>query len=504
MLTRLKVNGFKNLIDIDLRFGPFTCIAGGNGVGKSNIFDAIQFLSLLADKPLAEAASSIRSRRDSGGDRGSFVRSIFHQVGQHTERRISFEVEMIIPKHGLDELGQPAEATFNFLRYILELELEENDIPDSKGPIRVLREELLPISKGSAHKHLLFEHSYKWRSSVIKGKRNVPYVSTKEEEGETLINLHQDGGSSGKPRPFLAKSLPRTVLSSARYASETPTVLLAKQEMMSWRLLHLEPSSLRNPDELDKYSSLVSIGSDGAHLAATVYRLAHFNQDQEYEEDFSIYTQLANSLSELVPNVREVTVDKDDKRQLLTLQVISKDGTVLPAKSLSDGTLRFLALAVLDMDFTETGLICLEEPENGIFPDRIPMIIDLLGSIPVDAFEEDGPENPLRQVIVNTHSPRVVLSIDDESLVFVDNGQFVVDGRRFQATKLQALAKTWRTEKGGAKEISKGQLLAFFNDDSDRYDALIKADQQQNARKTTKIKNRADLDILKAQTKLNF
>ena len=30
MLSRLKVNGFKNLVDVDVRFGPFTCIAGAN------------------------------------------------------------------------------------------------------------------------------------------------------------------------------------------------------------------------------------------------------------------------------------------------------------------------------------------------------------------------------------------------------------------------------------------------------------------------------------------
>ena len=40
MLTRLKVNGFKNLVDVDVRFGPFTCLAGVNEVGKSNLFDA--------------------------------------------------------------------------------------------------------------------------------------------------------------------------------------------------------------------------------------------------------------------------------------------------------------------------------------------------------------------------------------------------------------------------------------------------------------------------------
>lgn len=44
MLTRLKVNGFKNLVDVDILFGPFTCVAGANAVGKSNLFDAIRFL----------------------------------------------------------------------------------------------------------------------------------------------------------------------------------------------------------------------------------------------------------------------------------------------------------------------------------------------------------------------------------------------------------------------------------------------------------------------------
>ena len=60
MLTRLKINGFKNLVDVDVRFGAFTCIAGANGVGKSNLFDAIKFLSDLADRPLIDAAMSVR------------------------------------------------------------------------------------------------------------------------------------------------------------------------------------------------------------------------------------------------------------------------------------------------------------------------------------------------------------------------------------------------------------------------------------------------------------
>ena len=60
MLTRLEVDGFKNLLGVSIEFGSFTCIAGENGAGKSNVFDAIQFLSLLADMSMMEAAQQVR------------------------------------------------------------------------------------------------------------------------------------------------------------------------------------------------------------------------------------------------------------------------------------------------------------------------------------------------------------------------------------------------------------------------------------------------------------
>ena len=74
MLTRLEVDGFKNLVGFTVDFGPFTCIAGPNGAGKSNVFDAIRFLSLLADYSLTEAALAIRNagKTDNGDIRDLF------------------------------------------------------------------------------------------------------------------------------------------------------------------------------------------------------------------------------------------------------------------------------------------------------------------------------------------------------------------------------------------------------------------------------------------------
>ncbi|MBL0038206.1 MAG: AAA family ATPase [Nitrosomonadales bacterium] len=76
MLTRLHINGFKNLLNVEIAFGPFTCIAGTNGVGKSNLFDAIMFLRDLTDYSLTEAAARVRDPVGRSGD----LKAIFHQT----------------------------------------------------------------------------------------------------------------------------------------------------------------------------------------------------------------------------------------------------------------------------------------------------------------------------------------------------------------------------------------------------------------------------------------
>ena len=88
-------------------------------------------------------------------------------------------------------------------------------------------------------------------------------------------------------------------------------------------------------------------------------------------------------------------MDRDEKRELLTLMMTGSDGTELPARALSDGTLRFLALSVLELDPETPGLLCLEEPENGIHPDRIPAILELLQDISTDPKEPADESNPL-------------------------------------------------------------------------------------------------------------
>ena len=464
MLTRLQVSGFKNLVNMDLRFGPFTCMVGPNGAGKSNLFDAIRFLHVLSGHTLMEAAASVRDQDSRTAD----VRNLFHHAGGRFAERMSFSAEMIVPAWAVDDLGQEAEASITFLRYSLELAYRESGDSRMPGSLEIRKEELVHIPQGTAAKHLLFPHRAKdWRRSVVRGQRRVPYfISTEEDGGQAIIKLHQDGGSSGRPLRRSAANLPRTVLSVAN-AAESPTVVVARREMEAWRMLQLEPTALRKPDE---FSAPTRLGTEGRHLAATVYRMARSAESEgdgssKEENESRIYGRIAMRLSELIDDVREITIDRDEKRELLTVYAQDGEGTRHPARALSDGTLRFLALVVLEMDPETDGVLCLEEPENGIHPARIPAILQLLRDIAVDTSERVSRENPLRQVIVNTHSPAVFQEVPDESVVFVKTLE-AVDSRSFVFKKahFHCLSDTWRSKDGGNLDVaSRGDLLAYLN-----------------------------------------
>lgn len=467
MLTRLKVSGFKNLVDVDVYFGPFTCVAGANAVGKSNLFDAIHFLSALADRPLIDAALSVRAE----GGRTTDVKSLFHRVGDDFDKEMSFEAEMIIPHEGWDDLGQRAEATNTFLQYSVTIAYREDDDDlSSLGSLELKKEELVRIKKKDASKKLPFSPKKEWRDSVVRAKRRTPpFISTEGDGNNRFIYLHQDG-TGGQKLKRSAVRLPRTVLSVAN-AAESPTALLARREMQSWRLLQLEPSSLREPDG---FRDPTTLGTDGSHLAATLYRLARRGVGQEMTpaskietlasgNGSQIYGQIALRLSGLIDDIYQVWVDRDEKRELLTLYVNDRVKTPHPARALSDGTLRFLALAVLELDPETKGLLCLEEPENGIHPQRIPAMLRLLEDITVDTDDLIGIDNPLRQVIINTHSPAVVAQVKDNTLLVAELKEDIRSNRRFKKVCFSCLSDTWRAKVPGASIVSKGKLLSYLN-----------------------------------------
>ncbi|MFO7655744.1 MAG: AAA family ATPase [Bacteroidales bacterium] len=453
MIFRIRVKGFKNLRDTEVYFGPFTCIAGPNGIGKSNLFDAIRFLSCLANKDntLVEAAFQIRdekNRKKSAAD----IRNLFFHDGNEYSDTIEFSVDMIVPVSGTDHLGQIATATTTMLQYNLIIGFRNGSVI-SQSPLFIIKEELYPLNKTDLKITLKkLDVSNEWIQSALLGKRQnaKPFISTDEKEGTIIIRGDQ---VQGNKKTLKLDSMPRTVISTAN-AVENPTMLLAKKEFENWRILQLEPSALRSPDDLI-FTEIPHISSNGEHLPATIFRMLN-----DPDSNIDITAQLANKLSELLDDVYRISIDKDEKRDILTLIIQNKNGTSFPAKSLSDGTLRFIALAVIELDPLMQGLLCMEEPENGIHPERIPVIINLLENIAFDFKHAINKDNPLRQVIVNTHSPLVVSEVPDDSLLFAD---FEIR-KGTKSVIFRPLKDTWRTRLTGYESpIVKGKILGYLN-----------------------------------------
>lgn len=447
MITRIKINGFKSLLETELYFGPFTCIAGANAAGKSNFFDSLMFLSSLADNTVLHAAKSIRSE----DQKHSNIKDIFFKSGSEYYDTMSFEVDMLVPKKAEDDLGQEAEASITSLRYVLHLKLNEEN--SERGPIEIIKEELMPVTLTETKKNIYFNKSTDWVDSVVSGRRAKTYfISTDGEK----IKLHSDSKENrGRTNESIAKKMPRTLLSTV--TAESPTAFLARQEMRNWIMLQFEPSSLRQPNYIYEIKN-AEITSNGLNLPATLYRL----KAEKPEAD--VYQSLTNKLKYLVNEVEDIDVDKDEKRDLLTLQIRFKDGLVLPAQSLSDGTLRFLGLAVIKEDSKRGGIICLEEPENGINPKKVEEMIKLLEEIATDTDFEVDDDNPLRQVIINSHSPIVVRTVSDESLYLATEKEIFSEKfqRKVNYTSFSALKNTWKTDKKLVETTSIGEITAYL------------------------------------------
>lgn len=60
MITKIEIDGFKTFENFEMVFAPFVIIAGSNGSGKSNLFDAIKLLSSLAENDLKTAFADQR------------------------------------------------------------------------------------------------------------------------------------------------------------------------------------------------------------------------------------------------------------------------------------------------------------------------------------------------------------------------------------------------------------------------------------------------------------
>jgi predicted ATPase len=405
VLTRIEIDGFKSFENFGLDLSPFAVILGSNASGKSNLFDAIQLLSHLVSSDLRTAVRGLR---------GEAI-SLFRQTSPGEQADcMSFAVEVLLDPVVRDPWDREVKLTHTRIRY--EVKIERTT--DERGIERliVVSERALPIL-GKNDRWRPFGRSCHrtFRDSFLLYSRRAPWLETRMEGGKASFHIHQDG-SAGRTRPGHAAEA--TVLSSVT-TTDFPHLYALREEFRSWRLLQLDPMGLRKPAALEADEMLLS---DGSNLAAVLYRIR--SETCSSDQPKGVIPDIVAELAAVIPGVLDLEVEMNKEAHEYRTRIMLRDGLKFPASVISDGTLRVLALLTLLKDPRHRGVVCFEEPENGIHPARLGELVRRLRDMVVDpTSSENASSEPLSQLLMNSHSPVVLSALREAGsgqLLFAD------------------------------------------------------------------------------------
>lgn len=391
MITRIEIDGFKTFRNFALKLSPLQVIVGINGAGKSNVFDVLHLLTRLVDVDLRSAFQEIRGE-------ATELFTLFPD--KHSANTITLAVEMLVNPSIKDSWGVQKALKYTRMRYELHI-MRVNE--QNLERLYVTAESLKAIVRGDDEWIKTQGLTVKdgWLPEVKGG--HLPFISTdppQEKNGyKTTIKLHQDG-HGGVGKSSVAKKIERTVLSSV-INTEFPHAFAAREEIRNWKFLQLNPEALRQPGSMLASPYLTS---DGKYLANALWRIQG--------EDEGLLTDISSDLAHLVPGLLEVEIENDRVRNQYVLKAVMQDHTVFTSRMLSDGTLRMLALATLKNDPEHQGVVCFEEPKHGVHPSRLHAIARLLRQLATDFKKPEDQKRPLRQMLVNTHSPSFISQPD--------------------------------------------------------------------------------------------
>jgi hypothetical protein len=407
MISELKIRNFKSLESVDLRLGHFNLLVGANASGKSNFLDALRFLQgvgngFTLDEILDGKPPSSASPKWDGIRGGSKLIAFRHKGGSLADE---IEIAGCIAGNSLYEIRR------NDLSYQLKFNPETGEFMQWLGTMgchwqndeSIYRNYENVRSKGLAAG---FHSTAREYSRLL--KEHDPSLTAQEVESREGLS----------PESF-------NLSPQAIYGAH---VLDALADM---QFLDPIPAVLKN------YSSKVArLGEDGEGFAALIHEI----------ESSGSKPALLEWLKELRPD------EVDDIHALEGLNndfmVAVKEGNKeFRGPTLSDGTLRFIALAAAFFQPSMPKVLVIEEIEKGLHPSRLRLLLELMRS----QSKRTG-----TQVFATTHSPTLLnwLTEDDRKTTFV-----CTRDAESGATKMRSLAEVPRLEELIQKNYNLDQLF---------------------------------------------
>ncbi len=345
-----------------LKLSPLTLLVGPNASGKSNVVDALRFLQGAAlDLPLADV---LRGRWEGQrevwpGIRGHVVEAV--REGHEFELRTSWS---------FISFKEPLSHTLR---------------TTTKGEVTAVLESLY---EGNHH---LFETRV---SALGLGSGNA------DETGPTVTLQMATWSPNGTQvareslKSVLAQIKPLHGMSSSVLAG----TLAVRSALRDIIFLDIQPSLMRNY----RPTKAGQLGASGENVSPILYALR--------ENDPDCFEDIVDWLGELcAPAIEGIEFDKTKLDEVMFF-LVEKGGRQVSARSVSDGTLRFLGELVALLTCPEGALMVLEEPDVGLHPSRIHLLSELL---------EDVAKRRKIQVIATTHSPSLLAHLSQEALADV-------------------------------------------------------------------------------------
>ena len=388
MLKRIHIRGYKSFEDIEVRLSQLVVLFGPNAAGKSNLLDALQLLSKLGTSRTLKEAFDPPYR---GKPLESFTIGQEGIKGLLEQERLSFSIEA-----DLNLSGAVVEAVNRQIREMRRPNGEVGSKESGELPTRVRERDLrYRIEVEMLPRSGLLRVTDEYLAALNdKGKptgRRKPFIERQDEK----IHLRHEGQAHPT---YYERYLDHSILSMPHYPPHYPHLVAARRELESWLFFYFEPRERMRA--ANPVKEVRNIGLMGEELAAFLNTMKATNRRQ--------FDGIEKALHALMPNIDGIEVEVSDLGEVELR--LKEGGIAMPARVLSEGTLRMLGLLALVGVSEAPALVGFEEPENGVHPGRIQWIAQLLKT-----------QETLKQTqyIVTTHSPILADLLADDSLFAV-------------------------------------------------------------------------------------
>lgn len=358
-IETIRVKNFKSLRDVEIQKLPaYSVFIGRNGTGKSTLFRVFAFLKNCL-------AKNVRLALNCEGGRNGFREVISRG---HENEDLELEIQFRLEIAGVNRL----------VTYLLKIGESETQTP-------IVKREILRYkrgSKGTPFHFLDFE----------KGKGFA--ITNEEDVDKPDAELQRENQELESPDILAIKGLGQF----ARFKAASAFRHLIE----NWHISDFHISNTRGDKDFAEVEHLSESGDNLPSMARFLF-----------DKHPKILNDIKVKMQKRVPGISDIQVKVTEDGRLVMRY---KDGAFKDPffdKNVSDGTIKMFAYLVLLADPSPHPILCVEEPENQLYPELMGILAEEFHQ-----YTERG-----GQVFVSTHSPDFLNAVPLESIFWLEKVQ---------------------------------------------------------------------------------